>query len=112
MDFPLLGRDGDRIFSPLSDLMQLSDDPHIRLCELFLPVHILGFIGQEERNVLGVRTQEESFLAASLDIAQYAHTTIDGFIAIADGTEPDDVRRAVRWLPFNPGTTIDKPCSQ
>jgi hypothetical protein len=112
MDFPLLGGNGNRIFGPLPNLLQLSDNPHIRFRKLFSPLHIRGFIGQEERNVLGVRTQEESFLAASLHIPQYAHTKISGFIPIADGTEPDNVRWAVRWLPFDPGATIDKPCSQ
>jgi hypothetical protein len=90
MDFPRLGGNGDRIGS-LPDLLQLSDNPHIRFSKLFLQILILGSITQEQRNVLGVRTQEESFLAASLDIAQHAHTTVDSFIAIADGAESDNL---------------------
>jgi len=103
MDFPLLGGNGNRIFGPLP-----SDNPHIRFRKLFSPLHIRGFIGQEERNVLGVRTQEESFLAASLDIAQHAHTTVDGFIAVADRAEPDYLRRAVGRPTFN--WRIDESC--
>ena len=96
---------------PLPDLLQLSDNPHARFCELFLPIRIVGFISQEQRNVLGVSTQEESFLAALLDVAQHAHTTVDRFIAIADRAESDYLRRAVRWLTFNWGATIHEPCS-
>src|SRR3954471_14254531 len=109
MDFPRLGGNGDRI-GPLPDLLQLSDNPHARFSELFLPILIVGFIRQEQRNILGVRPQEESFLAARLDIAQHAHTTVDSFIAIADWAESDYLRRAARWLTFNWGTMIHEPC--
>jgi hypothetical protein len=111
MAFPPLRHNGDRVFGRLPDLFQHSDNPHIPFCEFFFPALIPGrFISQEERNVFGVRAQEESFLAASLDIAQHPHAAIDGFIAIADGAKSDDVRRAVRWLTFNRRTVIDKTC--
>src|SRR3954447_12013440 len=110
MELPLPGRNGDRICGRLKDLLQFSDNPHIRFCELFLPGHILGLLGQKQRDVLSVRTQEESFLAASLDIAQHAHTTVDGFIAVADWAEADGPRRAIGWLPLDNGTMIEKPC--
>jgi hypothetical protein len=101
MALPPVRHNGDCVFGRLL-LLQLSHDPHITFCRLFLPVHILGrFISQEERNLLGVRTQEESFLAASLYIAQHAHTAVDGFVAIAYGAESDYLRRAFRWRTFN-----------
>ena len=107
---PQLRHNCDCVFGRLPDLFQVSDNPHIRFCKLFLPVRILGFNGQEERNVFGVCTQEESFLAASLDITHHAHSMVDGFIAVADWAEPDDLRRAVRPLTFNWGSLIDEPC--
>jgi hypothetical protein len=99
--FPPLRHDFDRIFGRFPDLFQVSDNSHFRFFKLFLPVQILGFITQEERNVLAVGTQEESFLAASFGIAQDTDTTVDGFVAVADRAEPDDFRRAVRRLTFN-----------
>lgn len=67
MALPRVRHNGDCVFGRPPDLLQFSHDPHIRFRKLVLPNHILGrfFTSQEERNVLGVRTQEESFLATS-----------------------------------------------
>src|SRR5687768_16261064 len=96
MDLSLPGGYGGRVFGHLADVLQLAEDRHFRVTQFFVHLLILySFVCQEERNVLAVRTQEESLFAASLDIAQHAYATVDGFIAVADRAESDDLRRAV-----------------
>jgi hypothetical protein len=111
MAFSVLRNSGDGVFGRLPDLIQPFDNPHICFCQFFSQTRLFArSIRQEQRNVFGVRTQEESFLGTNLEIAEHAHSAIDGFVAIADGAESDGLGRAVRWLAFNWGTMIDESC--
>src|SRR5712672_3005637 len=90
MAFSVLRNNGDGVFDRLPDLIQPFDNPHICFCQFFSQTRLFTrSIRQEQRNVFGVRTQEESFLGTNLEIAEHAYSAIDGFVAIADGAESD-----------------------